>query len=134
MIKDSSFSDCVDQILVDDTRYERDAYFFLRDALEATTKAKRHGKVQPGTHVTPSELLDGFRKHTLREFGPMGVTVLEYWGIHSCEDVGHMVFNLVGAGVFGKTDHDSIDEFRGGYDFDEAFVRPFRADFAESPS
>jgi len=130
MIKGASFNDCVDRILEDDTRYDRNAYVFLRDALETTVKSKKSGRSVPGSHVSAAELLEGFRKHTLSEFGPMGVTVLEYWGVHSCEDVGHMVFNLVGAGVFGKTDDDSLDAFRAGYDFHDAFVRPFRADAA----
>ena len=56
----------------------------------------------------------------------MAITVLDYWGIRSSEDVGNMVFNLVGAGVFGKTDDDTIESFREGYDFAEAFVLPFR--------
>jgi uncharacterized repeat protein (TIGR04138 family) len=36
-----------------------------------------------------------------------------------------MVFNLIGAGVFGKTDEDSIEDFKNVYDFAEAFVKPF---------
>jgi uncharacterized repeat protein (TIGR04138 family) len=36
-----------------------------------------------------------------------------------------MVFNLIGAGVFGKTEEDSIEDFRNVYDFQEAFVQPF---------
>ena len=55
----------------------------------------------------------------------MVVTVLSYWGIRSCEDVGHMVFNLIGAGIFGKTEEDSIDDFKNVFDFQEAFVKPF---------
>ena len=54
------------------------------------------------------------------------MTVLEYWGVKSGEDVGYMVFNLVNAGVFGKTDEDTIESFRGGYDFHSAFVAPFQ--------
>jgi hypothetical protein len=36
-----------------------------------------------------------------------------------------MVFNLIGAGVFGKTEQDSIEDFKNVYDFEEAFVKPF---------
>jgi uncharacterized repeat protein (TIGR04138 family) len=36
-----------------------------------------------------------------------------------------MVFNLIGAGIFGKTEEDSLDDFKNVYDFQEAFVRPF---------
>jgi uncharacterized repeat protein (TIGR04138 family) len=37
-----------------------------------------------------------------------------------------MVFNLVHVGIFGKTDEDTPESFREGYDFLEAFVLPFR--------
>ena len=55
----------------------------------------------------------------------MVVTVFDNWGIRSCEDIGHMVFNLIGAGIFGKTDQDSIEDFKAVYDFQEAFVKPY---------
>ena len=55
----------------------------------------------------------------------MVITVFESWGICSCEDIGHMVFNLIGAGIFGKTDEDSIEDFKAVYDFQEAFAKPY---------
>ncbi len=55
----------------------------------------------------------------------MVTTVFSYWGIRSSEDIGHMVFNLIGAGIFGKTEEDSIEDFKDVYDFDEVFVKPF---------
>jgi uncharacterized repeat protein (TIGR04138 family) len=51
----------------------------------------------------------------------MARTVLEHWGIRSCEDIGEVVFNLVGSGVLSASDNDSRDDFKGGYDFREAF-------------
>ena len=38
---------------------------------------------------------------------------------------GHYFFNLIDAGIFGKTEEDSIDDFKDVYDFEEAFVKPF---------
>ena len=55
----------------------------------------------------------------------MAPLVLDYWGISSCKDIGRMVFLLVEAGAFGRTENDSIDDFERGYDFHEAFVTPF---------
>jgi uncharacterized repeat protein (TIGR04138 family) len=37
-----------------------------------------------------------------------------------------MVFNLIGAGIFGKTDEDSMDDFKAVYDFRDVFVKPFQ--------
>ena len=119
------FAEALDSIVASDPRYQRDAYVFLRDALDYTTKQQKKTKGASVRHVAGPELLEGVRQYALKEFGPMVVTVLSYWGIRSCEDVGHMVFNLIGAGIFGKTEEDSIDDFKNVFDFREAFVKPF---------
>lgn len=119
------FAEALDSIVASDPRYQRDAYVFLRDALDYTTKQQKKTKGASVRHVAGPELLEGVRQYALKEFGPMVVTVLSYWGIRSCEDVGHMVFNLIGAGIFGKTEEDSIDDFKNVFDFHEAFVKPF---------
>jgi uncharacterized repeat protein (TIGR04138 family) len=119
------FSEALDSIVAGDPRYHRDAYVFLRDALDYTTKQQKKVKGTTVRHVAGPELLDGVRQYALNEFGPMVLTVFDNWGIRKTEDIGHMVFNLINAGIFGKTDEDSIEDFKNIYDFQEAFVRPF---------
>jgi uncharacterized repeat protein (TIGR04138 family) len=126
------FAEALESIVANNPRYHRDGYIFLRDALDFTTKQQKKIKGVSVRHVTGPELLDGVRQHALKEFGPMVMTVFDSWGIQSCEDVGHMVFNLIGAGVFGKTEEDSIKDFKNVYDFKEAFVRPFAPTKAET--
>ena len=55
----------------------------------------------------------------------MVLTVFEQWGIHHCQDFGEIVFNMVEIGLLAKTDRDSRDDFSGGYDFFEAFRKPY---------
>jgi uncharacterized repeat protein (TIGR04138 family) len=119
------FAEALHSIIASDPRYQRDAYVFLRDALDFTTKQQKKVKGLSVRHVTGPELLDGARQYALKEFGPMVMTVFDNWGIRSCEDIGNMVFNLIGSGVFGKTEEDSIEDFKNVYDFEEAFVKPF---------
>jgi uncharacterized repeat protein (TIGR04138 family) len=119
------FAEALESVVASDPRYQRDGYIFLRDALDFTTKQHKKVKGVSVRHVSGPELLDGVRQYALKEFGPMVMTVFDSWGIRSCEDMGHMVFNLIGAGVFGKTEQDSIDDFKNVYDFEEAFVKPF---------
>ena len=119
------FAEALESVVINDPRYHRDGYIFLRDALDFTTKQQKKVKGVSVRHVTGPELLDGARQYALKEFGPMVMTVFDSWGIHSSEDIGHMVFNLIGAGIFGKTEQDSIEDFKDVYDFEEAFVRPF---------
>ena len=119
------FSEALDSIVASDPRYHRDAYVFLRDALDFTTKQQKKVKGATVRHVSGPELLGGVRQYALKEFGPLVMTVFDNWGIHSCEDIGNMVFNLIGAGIFGKTEEDSIEDFKNVYDFEEAYVKPF---------
>jgi uncharacterized repeat protein (TIGR04138 family) len=120
-----SFNEVVEQIIDRDPRYDKEAYIFLKEALEFTIKQKKRGKTEAGSHVNARELLDGFRQLALKEFGPMVMTVLEYWGVRASNDVGEMVFNLIGAGVFGKTESDTVEDFNRALDFRSAFVAPF---------
>ncbi len=121
-----SFTEALDAVTNRDTRYDREAYTFLRDALEFTLKKRRKAHKDEPTDVPASELLEGFRLYALKECGPMASLVLGSWGVHSCEDIGNLVFNLVEANVFSKTDRDTMGEFQGGFDFDQAFLAPFR--------
>src|SRR3954452_25049180 len=128
------FAEALDSIVASDPRYQREAYVFLRDSLDFTTKQQKNAKGTTVRHVSGPELLDGVRQYALREFGPMVMTVFDNWGIRSTEDIGHMVFNLINAGIFGKTDEDSIEDFKNIYDFDEAFAKPFAPTKAQMPA
>jgi len=124
-MQEVNFDTIVDIILTKDARYARDAYHFLKEALDFTQKfisKQNRGSVR---HVTPVELLDGIRQFTLQQFGPMSVTVLEEWGVRNCHDFGEIVFNMVESGLLAKTDKDSREGFREGYDFQDAFCKPY---------
>ena len=47
--------------------------------------------------------------------------MLEYWGIHSTDDVGELVFALVDIGVLVKRDEDRREDFEDIFDFEEVF-------------
>ena len=120
------FAQAVEEILQRDARYDREAYLFVRDALDHTVKHRGKARGEIREHVSGQELLGGLRIYALQQFGPMVPTVFEHWGIHATYDVGCIVFNLIGAGIFGKTDRDTLEDFRNVFCFQEAFVDPFR--------
>ena len=125
IMQEVNFEEMLDQILALDTRFHRDAYHFVREALDFTQKII--SKENRGTirHITGQELLDGIRQFALQQFGPMTVTVFEEWGITNCKDFGDIVFNMVENGLLAKTEKDSRDDFQNGYDFTTAFRKPF---------
>jgi uncharacterized repeat protein (TIGR04138 family) len=119
----------LETIVVKDTRYPREAYYFVREALDVAQRkfAKSGGKSAKDkpAHVSGQQLLEGIRAHALEQFGPLTLMVLEEWGIHRGEDFGEIVFNMVESSLLGKTENDSRDDFKGGYDFFEAFRKPY---------
>jgi uncharacterized repeat protein (TIGR04138 family) len=119
------FAEAVDRIIAEDPRFHRDVYAFVRDALDFTVKHQKKNKEGVSHHVTPTQLLDGIRLFAIKEYGPMVSTVFGYWNVQSCEDLGHIVFNMIRKKILGKNDTDTLDQFRQGYDFHEAFVAPF---------
>jgi uncharacterized repeat protein (TIGR04138 family) len=124
-MQEVNFDEALEQILAKDERFHRDAYLFMREALDFTQKLvgrENQGKVR---HVTGQELLDGLRQYALQQFGPMSATVFEEWGIRNCQNFGEIVFNMVEIGLLAKTEKDTRDDFQTGYDFTAAFRKPF---------
>lgn len=116
-----SMTELLEPILNKDDRYTAQAYTFVREGLDHTVR-----KLEKPRHVSGQELLEGMREYALKEYGPLSKRVLSEWGIKECVDFGHIVFNLIDAGLLGKTDEDTLEDFMGGYDFHEAFIQPFR--------
>jgi uncharacterized repeat protein (TIGR04138 family) len=120
------FSEAVDLVVSQNPQFDRDAYYFLRDALDFTVNQIKKNRSAVVGHVSGQQLLEGIRHFAIKQFGPMVPTVLNYWNIHQCEDFGTMVYRLIEAGVFGKSERDSLDDFKGGYSFHDAFVVPYQ--------
>jgi uncharacterized repeat protein (TIGR04138 family) len=122
-----NFHEVIQLIRKDDPRYQAGAYVFMRQALDFTLRRIQESE-QTGRHrhVTGAELCEGIRDFALEQYGPMAMTLLEAWGVHSTEDFGHIVFNLVEFGIFGKTETDCLEDFHEVYRFSEAFEDPFR--------
>ena len=105
-------------ILKKDGRFDPRAYDFILDVIhEACMDAEGH--------VTGRVLLDYFRDLALDAYGPLAYTVLCDWGLHSCEDVGAVVFNLYDSKRIGKTEKDSPGDFAEGFDFKHEFLDPY---------
>ena len=124
-MQEVNFDEALEKILAHDPRFARDAYHFVRESLDYTQKIivrESKGNIR---HVTGQELLDGVRRYGLQQFGPMTATVFEEWGVKNCREFGDIVFNMVEIGLLAKTAKDSRDDFQNGYDFTDAFRKPF---------
>lgn len=74
-----------------------------------------------GTHVSGQELCLGLRALAVEKYGLLARTVLHGWGVRSTEDFGKIVYAMVDAGLLRTSEDDSMEDFQGVYDFDEAF-------------
>ena len=124
-MSDKNFPEVINEIHHKDSRFGKGAYYFVREALDHTLKNLEKQKAKNKGHVSGSELLNGIRDYALDRFGPMTLTLMTHWNINKCRDFGDIVFNLVDHGILGRTENDSLDDFEGGYNFKDAFERPF---------
>ena len=109
----------VEDVARADGRYRREAFFFVFEALQYTVNST--SRENRPRHVTGQELLHGISGYALEQYGPMARTVFDHWGVNATRDFGEIVFTLVGAGLMGKTDEDSIEDFIDVFDFDSVF-------------
>lgn len=108
-------------------RFHRCAYSFLLDALHHVISMQEERR-----HISGRELAEGTRRLAIARFGPLARTVLEYWGIHSTDDVGEIVFALVELGVLVKQEEDRREDFEDLFDFEEVFDHHYPWSVAEA--
>jgi uncharacterized repeat protein (TIGR04138 family) len=156
-----NFRDELARIIAGDPRYSIEAYAFVLEALNHAKhqklKAKGNGHDNEGSkkpernegassssakkshvsrHVTGRALCEAVRRLALRQYGLLGATVLEHWGVRSTSDIGDIVYNLIAAGDLEKTPSDSRSDFDNVFDFETALKprMPRPADGHESPA
>lgn len=98
------------------SKYDPAAYRFVRQSLNFGLE-----KLSEPRHISGNELLDFISEYGRLQFGPFMQLVLEEWGVYGTLDFGNIVFDLVDQNIMSKQPHDSIDDFREGYDFSEEF-------------
>ncbi|MDE0891300.1 MAG: hypothetical protein OSB14_03865 [Planctomycetota bacterium] len=119
-------SDPLRKISSEDGRYAPEAFQFVFESLEPAVRlAGRDTLEAKERHVGGQELLVGMRAHAMTVFGPMAAHVWRSWGVKRTLDWGEIVFVLVNAGMLNRQETDSVEDFRDGFDFDEAFVEGY---------
>ena len=116
--KQDDFDEQLKGILEKDPRFAPEAYRFVFEALQYTTRM-----IGQRRHVTGQELLEGIRRLALEQFTMLAKLVFEFWGVHRTEDFGDIVFNMVEDGLMGRQETDTKQDFADGYNFEDAFVK-----------
>ena len=104
--------------------YPVEAFDFVREGLSYTA-GQVHGDLESmpelDRHITGQQLCLGLRDYAIERFGLMAPVVFAHWNIRRTDDFGRIVFALVEGGLMSKTAEDNLEDFRGVFDFDEAF-------------
>ncbi|MBI4970936.1 MAG: hypothetical protein HZC17_03755 [Candidatus Omnitrophica bacterium] len=108
------------EILKNKARYSTEAYQFVLLTLRFLM-----GQFPKPRHVSGRELLSAVKEYGFDQYGFLASKVFESWGVKETVDFGHIVFDLVEMDVLRKTEQDSIEDFRGVYQFTEAFKEDF---------
>jgi uncharacterized repeat protein (TIGR04138 family) len=96
------------------------------DAKPAKGRRKAPAAGDVSRHITGRDLCLGLRDEAWERWGLLARTVLARWNVTSTMDFGRIVFALVEHQFLQKTDDDTINDFRGVFDFRTALESDYR--------
>lgn len=103
--------------------YPVEAFQFVQHGLGHTVeRVEKYGGLEGhGQHVSGQQLCMGLRDFAIQQYGLLAPAVLRRWNVLRTEDFGRIVFTLIEHGYMSKTDEDTLDDFRGVFDFSDGF-------------
>ncbi len=92
------FSLAVERIVTYTDAYESKAFYFVKDAVERAISLFRRqssaAEVPGKIEITPQFIAETIIQEARNYFGETAVYVLEKWGIHTCHDLGRIIYYL----------------------------------------
>ena len=113
-------SSWIEKIVKQYPRYKAEAYAFVMiviDDIQESLEVRRH--------ISGEVLLAGLKEYASSKYGPMAKEVLNSWGVYTTEDIGNIVFMMVRFGILDKTEEDSIEDFKEGFNFTTVFEEDY---------
>lgn len=107
-----------------------EAFDFVREGLRHTARtlngraeSEREADLNdPRRHITGQQLCMGLRDFATQRYGLLAGAVLGRWKIRRTEDFGTIVYALIDRGELRASERDTIDDFKGVFDFTETFA------------
>jgi len=104
--------------------YPPEAFHFVREGLTRTMDLVHgSGGGDQDRHVSGQQLCVGLRDFAIERYGMLAPSVLRAWNVNRTDDFGRIVFAMIDAGLLSKSSRDRAEDFRGVFDFQEAFGR-----------
>ena len=108
-----------------------EAYEFVSEAVSFTQQRLGRGAdaddedAEGDRHVSGAELARGVCDLAIVSFGMMAPVVFKQWNVKTTDDVGRIVFDLIGVGCLSKSDRDSPEDFHDLFDLRQALTDGF---------
>ena len=120
----------IEELAQRDPRYAPEAYQFVFDALDYAARKVVRGAAAggDGEHVSVPDFIRGARELALRDFGMLAPAVFRAWGVSRSDDLGEIVFNLIGAGLMDPAAADDRGAFHDACDLGGGLVDGYRID------
>src|SRR6185295_3143484 len=93
------------------------------EALHGSGASGRIGNPEECRHITGPQLCLGLRDFAIRRYGPLAQIVLSRWGVRRTDDFGLLVYALIDRKELRASERDSLEDFKGVFDFTEAFAQ-----------
>jgi uncharacterized repeat protein (TIGR04138 family) len=107
-----------------------EAYEFVSEAVSFTQQRLGRGAdtdedAEGDRHVSGAELLRGVCDLAIVSFGMMAPVVFKQWNVKTTDDVGRIVFDLIGVGCLSKSDRDTPEDFHDLFDLRQTLTDGF---------
>ena len=88
---DNEFLDQIERLAEQHSRFRKEAYLFIYDALQHTvSKLGKASLPREQRHISGRDLLQGISEYGLEQFGPLTRMVFAHWGVNATQDFGTM--------------------------------------------
>ncbi len=102
--------------------FPEDCYDFVVEALSRAHNLAENASSDPEfMHTSARQLLNAIRTLAIQRWGKDAKAQLAQWGVLRTEDIGEIVYNMVGTGYWAVSETDKPEDFANGYDFAKAF-------------
>jgi uncharacterized repeat protein (TIGR04138 family) len=115
--------------------FHPDAYCFVQEALMTAQELVSNlqaERLEESHHISGRELLEGVRVLGLQKYGLMAPVIFRHWGLHSTNDFGRIVFEMIDRGEMRKSEKDQLSDFHDVYALDETFAHDYKIDISKA--
>jgi uncharacterized repeat protein (TIGR04138 family) len=89
--------------------------------LNQTDLSPERENVDESRHISGQQLCMGLRDFAVQRYGLLAGVVLHRWGIKRTDDFGTIVYALIDRKALRASPRDTIEDFKGVFEFNEAF-------------